>query len=49
MIQAKIDEAEKIYDNAVSLSDEEAKAKKMREANSVLSSGCIGNLKTMHR
>lgn len=47
MIKAKIEEAEKIYDKAVNISDEEAKAKKMREANSVLTGGCLGNLKDM--
>ena len=47
MIKAKIDEAQKIYDNAGSLSDEEAKADKLREANNILNSGCIGDLKNM--
>ena len=47
MIKAKIEEAENIYDKATGISDEEAKAKKMREANNLLNSGCIGNLKNM--
>ena len=47
MIAAKINEAEGIYEKAKGVSDEEAKAQKMRDANNVLSSGCIGDLKNM--
>jgi len=47
MISLKITEAEKIYKGAEGVSDEEAKAEKMREANNILSTGCIGNLKNM--
>ena len=47
MIAAKINEAEGIYKKAKDVSDEEAKAQKMRDANNVLSTGCIGDLKDM--
>jgi len=47
MISLKMTEAEKIYKSAEGISDEEAKAEKMREANNILSTGCVGNLKNM--
>ncbi len=48
MIKAKIGEAEKVYDEASSISDEDKKADKMRDANNILNQGCIGNLKNMN-
>jgi len=47
MISTKLAEAEKVFKSAESISDEEAKAEKMREANNILSTGCVGNLKNM--
>ncbi len=47
MISSKLSEAEKVYKSAEGISDEDAKAEKMREANNILSSGCVGNLKNM--
>ena len=47
MIKAKLSEAEKVFKSAEGISDEEAKAEKMREANNILSTGCVGNLKNM--
>ena len=47
MIKAKITEAEKVYNDASSISDDEKKADKMREANNMLNLGCVGNLKNM--
>lgn len=47
MISTKMAEAEKIFKSAEGISDEDAKAEKMREANNILSTGCVGNLKNM--
>ena len=47
MIKAKIGEAEKVYEEASSISDEDKKADKMRKANNMLNQGCVGNLKNM--
>ncbi len=47
MIDEKIDEATKIFDAAGSLAEEDAKAEKMQEANAILNSGCVGDLKNM--
>lgn len=47
LIDQKIDEAKKVWDAAQSISEEEKKLDKMVEANSILSSGAIGNLRNM--
>ena len=47
LITGKITEAEVIYEKAKGISDEEEKAQNMRKANSVLNSGCVGDLKKM--
>lgn len=46
LIDQQITEATKIYDSASSISDEKAKAQKIKEANNLLESGCVGNLMT---
>ncbi len=46
-INEKISDAETIYKSADNISDEDKKAKEMRKANNILSSGCIGDLKNM--
>ena len=48
MIKTKISEAENVYDEATSISDEDKKADKMRDANNMLNQGCVGNLKNMN-
>lgn len=47
VIDARIAEAKKVYDAASSIKDEKEKAAKMSQANSMLSTGCVGNLKNM--
>ncbi len=47
MITKKIEEAEAVFKAAESISEEDAKADKMREANNILNEGCVGNLKNM--
>jgi len=47
LIDDNIAEAQKVYDTAGDVKDEEAKAEKMQEANALLTSGCIGDLKNM--
>ena len=44
-IEEQIAEAEKIYEQSKSATDEDKQAAKMREANDILNSGCVGNLK----
>ncbi len=44
-IEKQIAEAEKIYEQSKSAADEDKQAAKMREANDILNSGCVGNLK----
>ena len=47
IIKTTMSEAEKVYSEAQGISNEDEKADKMREANNLLSSGCVGNLKNM--
>ena len=47
MITKKIEEAEAVFEAAADISEEDAKAEKMREANNLLNEGCIGSLKNM--
>ena len=47
MIDAKIAEAEQIWKSSESISDKDQKAEKMQQANDILESGCMGNLKNM--
>ncbi|MEN8122560.1 MAG: hypothetical protein ABFS35_19615 [Bacteroidota bacterium] len=47
LIDQKLEEAKKVWDAAQNISNEEEKLDKMVEANKVLSSGTIGNLRNM--
>ena len=47
LIDQKLEEAKKVWDAAQGISDEEKKLDKMVEANNILSSGAIGNLRNM--
>lgn len=47
VIEEGIAKAQKVYDAAAKLKDEEAKAEKMEEANNILNTGCVGSLKNM--
>jgi len=47
IIDSKLEEAKKLWEEAKSLTDEEAKAKKMSEANDLLTTECVGNLVSM--
>jgi hypothetical protein len=49
LIDQKLEEAKKVWNAAQSISDEEKKLDKMVEANNILSSGAIGNLRNMKR
>lgn len=46
-IDQKLTEAKGIWEEAKGISEEDAKAEKMRTANNLLSSGCVGNLVSM--
>jgi len=47
LIDQKLEEAKKVWDAAQGISNEEEKLDKMVEANQILSSGAIGNLRNM--
>ena len=47
LIDQKLEEAKKAWDDAQNISNEEEKLDKMVEANKILSSGAIGNLRNM--
>lgn len=47
MIDEKMQEAQKIWDKAVSISEEEKKAEEMSRANDLLEKGAVGALKSM--
>jgi hypothetical protein len=47
LIDSKISEATKLWDEAAGISNEDAKLKKMVAANDLLDAGCIGNLSNM--
>jgi DNA repair exonuclease SbcCD ATPase subunit len=47
LIEMKVGEATKLWDEAASISNEDQKLKKMVEANDILEKGCIGNLMNM--
>jgi TolA-binding protein len=47
LIEEKIKEATAIYNSAEQIKEEEQKAQKMRDANNVFETGCIGKLKNI--
>lgn len=47
LIDEKIKEATEVYKSAESISDEEQKAQKMRDANNIFETGCLGSLKNI--
>lgn len=49
VIDTKLEEAKKIWEEAKGITEEEAKAEKMASANNLLSGGCVGNLISMKK
>lgn len=48
MIDAKLSEAEAVWNQAAGIADEDKKAEKMSQANQILESDCMGSLKDMN-